>query len=207
MAAAASSLLHNPTGAFSAAIVTLFVSSEGVTSERRFDKGMSVLSLKERLEPITGVPCSSMRITLYSASDAPICSLDDDTKMVGFYPVQDFMRIHVVDTNPHRVKGAYTDVSQVKKFEISDEEYSKRSDSVRAFKQRMKLGRFADGSSEASASTTDGDDFSAAAAKIKVGDRCEVTVDDEGGLAKRGEVKFVGLTKFKPGYWIGIEYD
>ncbi|KAJ3394073.1 hypothetical protein HDU84_000101 [Entophlyctis sp. JEL0112] len=148
-----------------------------------------------------------MRITLYSASDAPICSLDDDTKMVGFYPVQDFMRIHVVDTNPHRVKGAYTDVSQVKKFEISDEEYSKRSDSVRAFKQRMKLGRFADGSSEASASTTDGDDFSAAAAKIKVGDRCEVTVDDEGGLAKRGEVKFVGLTKFKPGYWIGIEYD
>lgn len=35
--------------------VTLFVSSESAASERRFDKAMSVASLKERLEPITGV--------------------------------------------------------------------------------------------------------------------------------------------------------
>ncbi|KAJ3008071.1 UNVERIFIED_CONTAM: hypothetical protein HDU68_003238 [Siphonaria sp. JEL0065] len=62
-----------------------------------------------------------------------------------------------------RVNGAFTEVSQVKKFEISEEEYEKRNDSV--------------------------------------------VVEDVGGLVKRGIVKFVGLTKFKPGHWAGIEYD
>ncbi|KAJ3028169.1 UNVERIFIED_CONTAM: hypothetical protein HDU68_002315 [Siphonaria sp. JEL0065] len=207
MIANTNSILHNPTGSFSNAIVTLFVSSEGVTSERRFDKGQTIAQLKERLEPITGVPCATMKITLFSKTDAPLCSLDDDSKMLGFFPCENFMRIHVSDTNPHRVKGAFTDVSQVKKFEISEEEYEKRNDSVRAFKQRMKLGRFSDGASAASGSTSNENEYKEEADKIKVGDRCQIVVEDAGGLMKRGVVKFVGLTKFKPGYWVGIEYD
>ncbi|KAJ3239521.1 hypothetical protein HDU81_005748 [Chytriomyces hyalinus] len=207
----AASILFNPTGSFSNAIVKLFVSSEGVTSERRFDKGITIAALKDRLEPITGVPAGSMRISLFSKADAPVCQIDDNERMLGFYPVEDYMRLHVTDSNPHRQKGAFTDVSLVQKFEISEEEYNKRSDSVRAFKQRMKLGRFADGASDAGGSTTgsasDADAQQELAEKIKVGDRCQVVVDDEGGMAKRGVVKFVGLTKFKPGYWVGIEYD
>ena len=31
--------------------------------------------------------------------------------------------------------------------------------------------------------------------------------DGEGGLEKRATVKFVGLTSFKPGYWVGVAYD
>ncbi|KAI8621725.1 CAP Gly-rich domain-containing protein [Chytriomyces sp. MP71] len=209
MATTSHSILFNPTGTFnSSAIVTVFVSSEGVTSERRFDKATTIASLKERLEPITGVPAASMKITLYSKADSPLCTIsDDDTKMLGFYPLEDFMRIHVTDTNPHRVKGAFTDVSLVQKFEISDDDYSKRNDSVRAFKQRMKLGRFADGASDAGSSVAMETDNQLEAEKIKIGDRCQVVAEEAGGLAKRGTVKFVGLTKFKPGYWVGIEYD
>ncbi|KAJ3097669.1 hypothetical protein HK100_005289 [Physocladia obscura] len=155
-----------------------------------------------------------MKITLFSKADTPLCIIDDDTKMLGFYPVEDYLRIHVADTNPNRVKGAFTDVSQVKKFEISDEEYSKRNDSVRAFKQRMKLGRFADPDLVVAAAI-DNEEFQEAASKIKIGDRCQVIAalaedgggNGSGGLAKRGVVKYVGLTKFKPGYWIGVEYD
>ncbi|ORY44202.1 hypothetical protein BCR33DRAFT_697891 [Rhizoclosmatium globosum] len=206
MAATSHSLLHNPTATFSRAVVTVFVSSEGVTSERRFDRGTSIAALKERLEPITGIPTSSMRLTLFSASDSPLCQIDDDEKLLGFYPIDNFCRIHATDSNPHRQKGAFTDVSQVKKFEITDEEYEKRNDSVRAFKQRMKLGRFADAASTTS-STPAQDEFKEEASKINVGDRCQVISEEAGGLAKRGTVKFVGLTQFKPGYWVGIEYD
>ena len=35
--------------------------------------------------------------------------------------------IQVDDLNPYRIKNEWTDVSQVKKFEISEEEYNKRN--------------------------------------------------------------------------------
>ncbi|KAJ3075475.1 hypothetical protein HDU98_007973 [Podochytrium sp. JEL0797] len=203
----AASLLHNPTGSFlGSSIVKLFVSCDdnAAASERRFDKGLSVASLKERLEPLTGVPASSQRVALFSATNARLCVLDDDAKMLGFYPCEDYMRLHVSDTNPHRQRGAFTDVSQVEKFEITEDEYNKRNDSVRAFKQRMKLGRFAE-PTEADALKVE--EFKEEAEAIHIGDRCQVVVEDAGGLAKRGVVKYVGLTKFKPGYWVGIEYD
>ncbi|KAJ3300892.1 hypothetical protein HDU76_005977 [Blyttiomyces sp. JEL0837] len=79
----------------------------------------------------------------------------------------------------------------------------------------MKLGRFANESesvaSGASGSGSNGMgvggefEFGKEAEGIKVGDRCEV--EAEGGLSKRGCVKFVGLTDFKPGFWVGVEYD
>lgn len=47
--------------------------------------------------------------------------------MLGAYPVEDYMRIQVTDTNPHRVKNQYTDVSLVEKFELTEDEYEKRT--------------------------------------------------------------------------------
>ncbi|TPX55706.1 hypothetical protein PhCBS80983_g05089 [Powellomyces hirtus] len=184
-------------------IVTLFVSSEGAASERRFDKSLTIERFKERLEPITGVPVGTMKISLYTAQDQLVGTLDDDEKMLGYYPVADFMRVEVVDLNPRRTKNAYNDVSQVEKFEITQEEYDKRSDSVRAFKKRNKMGRFSD---KAVSEPDPEYDFSTEAEGIKVGDRCEV--EPEGtALAKRGVVRFVGTVQFKPGYWVGVQYD
>ena len=44
-----------------------------------------------------------------------------------------------------------------------------------------------------------------AAAKIQVGDRCEVKVP--GNPTRRGQVMFNGSVHFKPGTWIGVKYD
>ena len=51
-------------------------------------------------------------------------------------------------TDPSKRLGEFEDVSKVEKYVLPEEEYSKRTDSVRAFKQRMKMGRFADQDSD-----------------------------------------------------------
>ena len=42
---------------------------------------------------------------------------------------------------------------------------------------------------------------------FKIGDRCEIDVPGTGGK-RRGTVKFIGETQFKPDVmWIGVHYD
>jgi hypothetical protein len=75
------------------------------------------------------------------------------------------------------------------------------TDTVLAYKQRNKMGRFApkdEGS--ATAETT------LPPINIPVGSRCEVE-SHEPGLNKRGVVRFVGPTQFSKGIWVGVEYD
>ncbi|KAJ3224439.1 hypothetical protein HK099_008459 [Clydaea vesicula] len=181
-------------------LLTLFITSESSSSERRFEKSITIGTLKEKLEFITGVPCATCKLILYTKENNQVAVLDDDTKMLGFYPVYDFMRIEAVDTNPHRIHSQYTDLSKVKKFEISQEEYEKKTDSVRAFKERNKIGRF----SEKEAEPTNIETFEEEAKALKIGARCEVDTD---GYKKRGEVRFIGSTTFKPGFWVGVKYD
>ena len=112
----------------------------------------------------------------------------------------------VEDTSPPgaSLTGQFTDVSQVEKFELSEAEYAKRQDSVLAYKLRNKLGRFA--SSDQTESPPPTHDVHM---DIKVGQRCEVEPTTEGGIARRGEVKYVGPTEFgnKTGVWVGVQYD
>lgn len=113
----------------------------------------------------------------------------------------------VEDTSPPGVSltGQFTDVSQVEKFELSEAEYAARRDTVLAYKQRNKLGRFA-ASGEAAASSVPATD---AKLDITVGQRCEVVPNSEGGIARRGSVRFVGPTEFGTGQgvWVGVQYD
>jgi len=111
--------------------------------------------------------------------------------MLGAFPIEEYWTVHVVDTNPSRIRGQFNDVSLVQKFELPEEEYEKRSDSVLAFKKRNNLGRFNDAVSDSSATSLQNRSFEEAAKSIKLGDRCEV---DVGGdiLKRRGTVRFIG---------------
>ncbi len=122
-----------------------------------------------------------------------------------------------MDTNPSAsFTGQLTDLSGVEKFELSDEQYALRQgvssnftkshvskllhiDSVLAYKQRHKVGRFAEKTEPAPIPTVNVD--------IPIGSRCEVE-STEPGLHKRGTVRFVGPTDFGGrGVWVGVEYD
>lgn len=74
------------------------------------------------------------------------------------------------------------------------------SDTVLAYKQRNKVGRFAPKNESVPAPTLE--------IPIPVGSRCEVE-STESDLHKRGTVRFVGKTKFGKGdgIWVGVEYD
>ena len=71
--------------------------------------------------------------------------MDDDNAMLGAYPIETGMRIHVrlplislsdknsnssfqvVDKNPFKQKNEFDDVSKVEKYEMAQDEYEKRS--------------------------------------------------------------------------------
>jgi Ubiquitin-like domain len=54
-----------------------------------------------------------------------IAKLNDDSKMLGFYGVESGMEIHVVDADPFSMSrgGGLEDVSLVKKYRMSEEDY------------------------------------------------------------------------------------
>ncbi|KAB7504958.1 Tubulin-folding cofactor B, partial [Armadillidium nasatum] len=191
----------------SAPIVNVKVTSNinSFAAEKRFDKSLTIGDLKARLELITGASSGSMILSVYDEKDNEICALNNDSALLGSFPVEENYRIHVVD-NSKRV-GEFEDLSKVQKFELSEDEYEKKSDTVRNFLLKNKLGKFneeeqarlqkekeeAERKEEEKAKT------------ITVGDRCEARV--QGEPTRRGEVMFVGKTEFKSGWWVGIKYD
>ncbi|KAJ1723545.1 hypothetical protein LPJ53_002114 [Coemansia erecta] len=174
-------------------IVTLFVESQNASSERRFPKSLQLDELKARLEPIVGIAASSQHLTLLRQSQE-VCALTDATKMLGYYPVEDYMTLLVTSLHPSAPSLNFTDDSQVEKYVMPDDDYDKMSNTVRAFKRRHNMGRFADAKSAMSIEEEEGK------VDVKVGQRCMVG-------ERRGAVRFVGQTKFKPGVWVGVEYD
>ncbi|KAF9165474.1 hypothetical protein DFQ26_009927 [Actinomortierella ambigua] len=187
-------------------ILNLFITSEHNNIELRLSKALTIESVKARLEPITGVSPAFQQLQLHKDGVFVTSMEGDPNAMLGSFPIEDYWTIHVIDTNPSKVKGQFNDVSLVEKFEISQEEYEKRTDSVLAFKQRNKLGRFADAASTSSASSDKDQLYDEAAQTMKVGDRCEVDLGGD-SMKRRGTIKFLGKTEFLPGLWVGVQYD
>ncbi len=78
------------------------------------------------------------------------------------------------------------------------------ADTVRSFKLRNQLGRFAPSASETASQHSE----AAIPDDLKPGARCQVSLSDE--LSRRGTVRFVGPTEFGQAdgsVWVGVEWD
>uniref|UniRef100_A0A8C5Q1B4 Tubulin folding cofactor B n=1 Tax=Leptobrachium leishanense TaxID=445787 RepID=A0A8C5Q1B4_9ANUR len=161
---------------------------------------------KCKLELVVGSPASCMDLQLFSTDNVFLQNLDQDDALLGSYPVDNGCRIHVIDKSGARI-GEFEDLSGVEKFEISKESYEKRTDSVRSFMKKNKIGKFNE--EEMAQITAENarklEEERVAADSITSGARCEVRVI--GQPTKRGTVMYVGRTDFKPGYWVGVQYD
>ncbi|KAG9054351.1 hypothetical protein FS842_005400 [Serendipita sp. 407] len=116
--------------ATSSSIVSVFVISPDVHSERRFDLHTTVSQLKDKLELITGIPSGNQRIEVFRNEDdtQPIALLDSDTRPLGYYSVISGQVLKVQDIDPSTtLTGQFTDVSQVEKFELTRDEYERRT--------------------------------------------------------------------------------
>lgn len=87
---------------------------------------------------------------------------------------------------------------QVRKYKLAQAAAAKwtlmsciSKDTVMAFKQRNKLGRFSDAASTSSEASEKVQEQ--ASKVISIGDRCEVQLTDDADLRKRGCVRFIGI--------------
>ncbi|XP_053090748.1 tubulin-folding cofactor B isoform X1 [Pangasianodon hypophthalmus] len=188
-------------------VVTNPVVSVRVTStlssfevNRRFNRGITIAEFKSKLELVIGCPAASMDLQLFSSSDKFLQNLDDNEALLGSYPVDDDCRIHVIDRSGS-LTGAFSDLSKVEKYEIPEDAYEKRADSMRNFKRNMKIGRFNEDNmaKREEAHSQKEEEEKAALALITVGKRCQVQV--------AGQPTKIGTADFKPGYWVGVKYD
>ncbi|KAK5604714.1 hypothetical protein CRENBAI_012455 [Crenichthys baileyi] len=175
-------------------------------NRRRFNRGITIAELKGLLEINVGVPASCMDLEIFSTTNKFLQKMDNDDALFGSYPVDDECRIHVIDRSGGQASELF-DSSKVEKFELPDDEYEKRTESVRSFLKKQHLGRYNEeevSKKKAELSIRE-EQQKAAAEAISVGSRCKVEVP--GQPTKVGMVMYVGTTEFKSGYWVGVKYD
>lgn len=183
----------------------------------RFDLHTTVFDVKKRLALHNGTPPGDQKLYVKDG-DMIVGELDDDTRKIGFYSIQNGQTLHVVDTNPYSMSanGGLEDTSLVKKYEMSDEEYNKRKNTLRSYKREMlkKDPNFKFDWSQAGKNGLQGVKGKEnqgertypgpeSVAGMKVGNRCEVNPG-----ARRGEIMYLGEVKeLLPGHWVGVKFD
>lgn len=77
--------------------IPLLISSDNASSERRITPSWTIAHLKERLEPITGVPSGFQRLVLKVASQTPqpIEAADEESTQLARWPLQAYAEIQV----------------------------------------------------------------------------------------------------------------
>ncbi|KAG9235010.1 tubulin cofactor B [Amylocarpus encephaloides] len=196
----------------SAADISLLVSSQNSSSERRITPSWTIGQLKAKLEPITGVPPLSQTLILkHGNQSTPIEAADEENTQLGSFPLAPYAEILVIDTRPPGARPNYTDPSAVKKFELAPDIYETKTDSVLAWKKANKLGRFDPDAPAVLAARINAHATTAAERGIEVGKRCRIGGEDE----KRGEVMYLGEVEAiatkegenGKGVWVGVKYD
>ncbi|XP_023945076.2 tubulin-folding cofactor B [Bicyclus anynana] len=173
--------------------------------ERRFKKDITVQEFKTKLELVTGGSAASMKLKVYDAKNNYVCDIDNDAALLGSYPIDDGMRIHVID-NFALVKD-FESSDAAERFRLSEEEYGKKDDTLRSFLQRNKLGKYNEEEMNKlkEQQQKELEDEAKLAEAVLVGARCEVRVPAQG--ARRATVRYNGPLEGARGLWIGVQYD
>lgn len=191
--------------------ISVYITSGLTSSERRISPQWELDYLKERLELITGVAAADQQLQYYPLDDSseyvvltPEVSTGGTT--VEAFNIRPYSRIHVADTNPDseaaKLEAANGDTAE--SYDMTEEEYAQRGDTVLQWKKQNQLGRF-DPAADAEKARKLAEDAEKVAT-FTVGDRCRV-INIEG--ERRGTVKFLGvITMLDPeAPWVGIEFD
>uniref|UniRef100_A0A182NSK2 CAP-Gly domain-containing protein n=1 Tax=Anopheles dirus TaxID=7168 RepID=A0A182NSK2_9DIPT len=182
--------------------VTINISNsqnDAISFERKYSRSLKVYEFKSKLESITGGNAGTMRLELYSG-DRLVGRLDGDEQLLGSYPIEDGMRVHVVDQFVCLQE-------QVPKFELSQEEYDQKADSLRNFLRTNKLGKY---NEEEMARHNEErkrqeEEDQRMLESTAIGARCRVTAKNS--PVRLGTVMYKGAIDGKQGVFIGVKFD
>jgi tubulin-folding cofactor B len=194
--------------------ISVYITSDLTSSERRISPQWDLFYLKTRLELITGITPEFQTIHYYAIphsneysiiSDASVFSREHDSSItVASLKIVPFSRLHVIDTNPDS-ELKQLDMAEGSEFKLSEEEYQKRSNTVLKWKQENNLGRFDANFNKAKSAEIDRNQH--LSKTMEVGNRCRV-INIEG--ERRGTIKYVGKIDILDNgemTWVGVEFD
>ena len=170
--------------------------------EIRFHEYQILAEVKDTLSKKFGTLPEYMKLKLIKndGTERPLGQYDEEKKLSEL-GIEDYDTIHVTYLNPNGelVQNDIDDVSAVKKYEISEEDYLKRPDNLRDFKKKlMKNPEY-----KKKVKESQGPTYEEEAKMIHVGNRCII-----GDGTRRGEVKYVGKCKeLGHGFFVGILLD
>lgn len=188
--------------------LSVYITSDLTASERRISPQWLVEYLLQRLEQITGIEAAYQTLHYYPIKTSNEYSTIHeaglkDERDVSELGVAGYSRIHVIDTDPNSTLAALEDDSAG--FQLSEEDYAKKSNTVLQWKKQNQLGRFDPNFDDQQRLLQEENEK--IAEDIKVGNRCRViNIASE----RRGVVRFVGkIQELDEGenYWVGIEFD
>ena len=204
--------------------VSVWVKSDQTSSERRLNPSWTIAStylpcqftnriaLKTKLETITGIPPEA-QILSFQLSDGdtkiPINPTDNKTTLLSAYNthLRPYITLYVDDSRPEEER-VLPDLN-AEHFQLTNEEYESRRDTVLAWKKNQQLGRF-DPEREThlkslADSVTTAHQTQIEQKGIKLGSRCMIGEDSQ----RRGTVRFIGPIEELPGggLWVGVQYD
>ena len=169
--------------------------------EVKFSMLEPICEIKLSLVKRVGTSVDSMKLSLKNKQGETVAALDDDLKCLGYYSPEDGFSIHIVDTDPSSILTQISDVSQVEKYVMKDEDYEQLPNSMRKFLRNLR-----ENNPELFSKTeiiTDPDHEKDIADGITVGERCIMTSDSH-----RGEVKYVGrVPDLGQGFYVGVKLD
>ena len=180
--------------------------------ELRFDLNWTIAKCKDFLERKFGTNPADMRLQLQNKQAQAVAQMADNDKTLGSYNPSEGYTVHVIDDSGNAVQNEFEDVSKVEKYQISEESYAKREDSVRAQKNKMTAAGDPNSQKDKGDGAVIGccggcnisEDFMKEESEaISVDQRCQLTVGE-----RRGCVKYVGkVPAYGAGYWIGVLLD
>jgi tubulin-folding cofactor B len=194
--------------------ITVHVTSSLTNSERRVSPNWSLKHLKQRLETITGIPPADQQLLLFPSTVSTQSTTirapagdenDEDSVTLAALNIAQASRIHVNETRPISEQTDWQDDANTEFFELNDEEYDKRSGTVRQWKRDNQLGRFDPGYESRKQEQLKLNHHKSDS--IPLGSRFR-TIDDING-ERRGVVRYVGKVPVidHENVWVGVEFD
>lgn len=111
--------------------------------EIRFDLHQTLDDLRHKIYQKTGTPHDYQHLQIFAGNNNKLHDIpptENASIKLGYYSLQHGMRVHCIDLNPNSISagGRLENVSLVKKYEISEEDYNKRKNTLRRWEQEQK---------------------------------------------------------------------